>query len=172
MRRKIFVVIILLGVSLSIAQANDDELRFTRVTIKGQVLDAEPKWHVKVYEDTSYRFVFRHYGHAEYVPGFFAYDLSRNRWLQLTELSTENARLGRSPDFNDIPLMVGWDFRRLAGDKYTQLPLMTGGSIIFPDRITFDSTSKIYRFDCNSRLNRDVSLTSFWVRKMDLDDLR
>src|SRR5262245_31824866 len=85
--------------------------------------------------------------------------------------STENARLGRSPDPGDLPLMVGWDFRRLASDKYTRLPLMTGGSIIFPDRITFDSTSKIYRFDCNSRLNRDLSLTSFWVRKMDLDDI-
>jgi len=88
-----------------------DGLRFSRVTIKGQVLDAEPKWHVKVYEDASYRFVYRRYGDAEYAPGFFARDLSRNRWLQLTELSTEHARLGRSPDFGDIPLAV---FRGLA----------------------------------------------------------
>ena len=172
MRRIRYVAIILLFGSIFTVWANDDDLRFSRATIKGRVLDAEPKWHVKVYEDSSYRFVYRHYGNAEYVPGFFACDISKNRWLQLTELSTENARLGRSPDFNDIPLAVGWDFRRLADVQYAPLPLKTGGSIVFPDRVTFDPSRKLYRFDCNSRLNREVSLTSFWVRKIDLDALR
>ena|SRR5215510_13274827 len=171
MLRITYVIIILLLWSFRAVQANDDDLKFSRVTIKGQVLDAEPKWHVKVYEDESYRFVYRHYGNAEYVPGFFAFDISRKRWLQLKELSTENARLGRSPDFSDIPLAVGWDFRGLASAKYAQLPLKTSGSIVFPDRVTFDPPSKLYRFDCNSGLNRDVSLTSFWVRKLDLDAL-
>jgi hypothetical protein len=169
MRKITYVIVLLLCGSIGIAQSNKDGLRFSRVTIKGQALDAEPKWHVKVYEDASYRFVERHYGNGEYVPGFFACDLSRNRWLQLTELSTEHARLGRSPD--DIRLMVGWDFHGLASAEYAQLPLMTGGSIIFPDRITFDPSTELYRLDCNSKLNRDVSLTSFWVRKADLDAL-
>jgi hypothetical protein len=171
MRKIMYVVVLLLCGSIGVAQSNQDGLRFSRVTIKGQVLDAEPKWHVKVYEDASYRFVYRHYGNAEYVPGFFARDLSRNRWLQLKELSTEHARLGRSPDFSDIPLAVGWDFRGLASAEYAQLPLKTGGSIEFPDRVTFDPSTELYRLDCNSQLNRDVSLTSFWVRKADLDAL-
>lgn len=173
MRKITYVVVLLLCGSIGVAQSNKDGLRFSRVTIKGQVLDAEPKWHFQVYADASYRFVFRHYGSkGEYVPGFFARDLSRNRWLQLTELSTEHARLGVSPDFNDIRLMVGWDFRGLASAEYAQLPLKTSGSIVFPDRVTFDPSTKLYRLDCNSELNRDASLTSFWVRKADLDALR
>jgi len=67
--------------------------------------------------------------------------------------------------------MVGWDFRGLASAEYAQLPLKTGGSIIFPDRVIFDPSTELYRLDCNSGLNRDVSLTSFWVRKADLDAL-
>ena len=130
---------------------------------------SEPKWQIKVYEDDSYEFVFRGYGNAEYVPGLFAHDRRHNRWLELTELSTVHARLGRSPESSDLRLMVGWNFSRLASAEYAKLPLLTTGSIVFPDRISFDPTSGLYRFDFNSQLNLDGSLTSFRVRKYDLD---
>jgi len=149
-----------------------DAMQFRRPTVKGAVLAQEPKWHREIYHDQFYQFVFRHYGNGEYVPGFFAHDLVRNRWLEITELSMEQARLGRSPDFSDIPLQVGWDFRSLARADYARLPLHTTGSIVFPDRIMFLSAIGLYRLDCNSELNREVSLTSFWVRKTDLDEIR
>jgi hypothetical protein len=166
-----FVVALMLCGSVCVAQSNNSGVKFSRPTVKGHRLKAAPKWHIKLYEDEHYRFVFRHYGNAEFVPGFFAYDLKRKRWLEITELTTELARLGRSPDPNEVPLMVGWNFSDLSKSEYTQLPLKTFGSIIFPDRITFDPTTKLYRFDCNSALNREESLTSFWVRQADLNTL-
>ena len=168
MRNTIFVIVLMLCGSVCGVQSTDGSTKFSRVTVKGHLFEVEPKWHVKVYEDAHYQFVFRHYGNAEFVPGFFVYDLKRICWLEITELSTEHARLGRSPDFNDIPLMVGWNFRDLAKNKYAQLPLRTPGSIIFPDQVAFDSGTELYRLDCNSQLKRDISLTSFWVRKADL----
>ena len=172
MREITYLVTLLICISLYPAQTSGDGLTFSRVTVKGVVIPSEPKWHIKVYEDDSYEFVYRHFGHAEYVPGFFAHDRRHNRWLEITELSTEHARLGRSPDFSDVPLQVGWNFRGLASVEYAQLPLRTAGSIIFPDRMSFDAAAGLYRVDCNSQLNRDVALTSFWVRRADLDALR
>jgi hypothetical protein len=165
-------LILILCVGFALAQIGGVVNQFSRPTVKGRVLDSEPYWHRLVYEDATYRFVWRDYGNAEYVPGFFAQDLKKNRWLELTTLSTEYAQLGHAPDVNDIPLMVGWDFRPLATMDYAAIPLETGGSIVFPDRITFNRLTGIYRFDCNSALNREESLTSFWVRKADLDALR
>ena len=159
---------LILAVTLaSVAQAPDG-LKFTRPTAKGYVLASSPKWDVEIYRDDAYQFVYRHYGNGEYVPGLFAHDLIRDRWLEITHVSTENARLGRSPDFWDIPLQVSWDFHPLAQQEYARLPLKTSGSIVFPDRITFFSASDIYRLDCNSELNREASLTLFWLRKADM----
>lgn len=171
MRRIYLITGLLICATLTTLAQSPDAMQFTRPTLKGTVLSESPVWHVEIYRDQSYQFVYRHYGNAEYAPGLFAHNLVRNQWLEITHLSTEHARLGRSPDFSDIPLPVGWDFQPLARLEYALVPLKTSGSIVFPDKITLLSTADIYRFDCNSELNRDPSLTSFWVRKADLDGI-
>ncbi len=77
---------------------------FSHPTLIAALREHEPKWHVKVYEDEDYQFVYRHYGNAEYVPGFFVYSKKRSRWVKITKLSTENAKLGHSPPFEEVRL--------------------------------------------------------------------
>ena len=145
--------------------------RFSRPTVKCEVLKEVPKWHRKIHEDEAHEFVFRHYGKNEFEPGLFVHDKLRDRWFQIAEISTEHAKLGRSPDITDIPLQVSWDFRRLAGKKYVALPLQTSGSIVFPEDVSFDKRAQVYRLDCNANLKRKQSLTYFWVRKADFDSI-
>jgi hypothetical protein len=123
-----------------------------------------------VYEDSAYRFVTRHYGSGETatIPGFFVYSKQRNAWIEILSLSTEHARLGHSPD--DILLTVGWDYGELINKAFASMPLRTSGSINFPDRIVDVGAEGAYRLDFNSRLKRDVSLTSFWLAKGDLQE--
>lgn len=162
-------LVLLVCVSSCIVPIEEAETRFSRPTVEVHILDTEPVWHKQIYEDGSYRFVYRHDGDAEYTPGLIVQDFRRNRWLEITALSTEHVRLGHSPDIDDIPLMVGWDYRRLSENEYIQMPLTTYGSINFPDRITFNQITRVYRLDFNSNLDREESLTSFWIRKADLD---
>jgi hypothetical protein len=65
---------------------------------------------------------------------------------------------------------VGWDYSRLINEQFASMPLDTGASINFPDRIVDSGPQAAYRLDFNSRLNRDVSLTSFWLSKTDLEE--
>ncbi len=133
------------------------------------MLSAEPVWLRVIYEDDAYRFVLRDYGHAQYRPGFFVEDRGRGRRLELLRITTEHARLGRSP--SDIDLPVGWDFGRFAGRDYVDMPLQDG-FITFPDRITRDAERRLYRLDYQSELNREQSLTTLWIRVSDLERVR
>jgi len=143
------------------------------------VLKEEPKGHRKIYQDKAYEFAVRNYGNkGQDTPGLFIHDKVQDRWLQITEVSTEHAQLGRSPDRispKEVSrLSVSWDFRPLAKKQYVSLPLKTSGSISFPDRISFDKRAKFYKLDFDtdyfkSDLKRKQMLTSFWVRKADLD---
>jgi len=145
---------------------------FTRSTVKGNVRESAPFSHRLIYDDSLYAFRIRHYGgEGEHIPAFVALRKADSMWIEITHLSTEHARLGHSPDIRDIPLSVGWDFASLADSAYAELPLRTSGSIVFPDRITFDGTQAIYRFDLNSQLDRPECLTTFWVRQADLDSI-
>jgi hypothetical protein len=141
---------------------------FSRRTIRAIVLQAAPVWLRSIYEDASYRFVYRDFGSAQYVPGMFVEDRKRGRWIQLLQITTEHARLGRSPDFADIPLVVGWDFASLAKQSYVDLPLMST-VLHFPDRISYDPARGVYRLDFSSGLEREVALTTFWLRAADLE---
>ncbi len=72
-------------------------LDFSRPTIITASCDEEPLWHEKIYEDDDYLFVYRDYGKAEYTPNFFVYGKKQHKWIELKKLSTELAKLGRSP---------------------------------------------------------------------------
>jgi hypothetical protein len=100
------------------------------------------------------------------LPSLFVKDRVRECWLQITELSTENARLGKSFDGQTGD---GSDFRGLANSDYAQVPIKIRGTKLFPDRVTFDQNNQLYRLDFNSQLNLSINLTTFWVSKTDLD---
>jgi hypothetical protein len=141
---------------------------FSRPTLIAALCEHEPKWHVKVYEDKDYQFVYRHYGNAEYVPGFFVYSKKHNRWAEITKLSTENAMLEHSPPFKEVRLSVGWDYSRLKSKDYVELPLRTSGSISFPDEIVYEANVEAYHLNFNPSLKPEYQ-TWFWLLKKDLE---
>lgn len=163
-------IILVIVLSLSLVSGRGDGLRFSRRTVKGVVLLHPPTWHWRVYRDEYYEFVRPHYPSPEYAPAFFALDRVHNRWLQLTEFSTENARLGRS-----LLTPPGWDFQTVANVEYANLPMRTTGemkdSVISPDRIRFDSKTGLYEMTFNTQRNMPINVTTFWVRKSDLDEI-
>ena len=164
-----FVFAVCLGLAAA-GTAPSQSLEFTRPTLTAIRITIEPRFHELLYEDHAYKFAARNYGsgkeHA--IPGLFAYSKQRDAWIQILILSTEHARLGRSPDITDIALSVGWDYRELINEAFASMPLRTTGSIAFPDRIGDFGPGGAYRLDFNSNLNRDVSLTWFWLTKADL----
>ena len=141
---------------------------FTRPTIITANCAEPPFWHIKVYEDDDYLFVFRHFGRAEHTPGFFVYGKQQERWVEIKQLSTEHARLGRSPGIDVLPLSVTWDYGHLKEVEYADLPLLTSGSINFPDAITFEAEREAYRLNFNSSAKLEEMLTQFWVLKAEL----
>jgi hypothetical protein len=146
-------------------------LEFTRPTLIAIPLDAAPPFHRVLYQDTTYTLVGRDYGHGGDLgpPGVFLFSKARNRWIQILQVSTEHARLGHSPDMGDIPLSVGWDYGRLVNDPFVPMPIKGGSFIGFPDRILDVPSAAAYRLDFNSQLDRDVSLTSLWLLKADIE---
>jgi hypothetical protein len=166
----IFSVSIIIASALTIlSPANiKGQNSFSRPTLITALCEHEPTWHVKVYEDKDYQFVYRHYGNAEYVPGFFVYSKSNNKWLEITKLSTENAKLGHSPPFEEVRLSVGWDYSSLNGSDYVELPLHTSGSISFPNEIVDEASSEAYHLNFDPSLKPEYQ-TWFWILKKDLE---
>ncbi|MEO7969916.1 MAG: hypothetical protein ABI698_01360 [bacterium] len=155
---------------LAVAPGRGTEMKFSRPTLKAVVLEREPTWHREIFSDDYYQFTAPNYPSDENEPAFFVHDKLKDRWLKITELSTENARLGKS-----LLSPPGWDFTSLAGDDYAHLPIRTTGqvidSVIFPDRMRFDSNTGIYEMNFNSQRNMPINLSTFWVRKSDLDGI-
>jgi hypothetical protein len=165
--------ILAIGVSLALvtshAQVSEGPLVFTRPTIVAALADGPQFFHDLIFEDNVYRIVGRHYGHrGKYTPGLFVHRKGDDRWLQITGLTTEHARLGRSPDMYDIALSAGWNYAYLREHQYAPVPRMGGSVLAFPDRIQSFPGQETYRMDFNSRLNREVSITWFWVKHADL----
>jgi hypothetical protein len=142
---------------------------FTRSTIVATPLKQPVTfWHDLTFEDNAYMFVSRHYGTGgKHVPGFFAYSKRRGAWIQISKISTEHARLGRSPE--GIHLPVSWDHTVLIRHEYVSLPLGGSGVISSPDRVIPMPRQGLYRLDYHSSLKVDDSLTWFWVRAADLE---
>ena len=149
--------------------AREIALTFTRPTIVAAPLEQPvTSWHELTFEDNEYRFVSRHYGTGgKQVPGFFAHSKRRGTWIQISSISTEHARLGRSPE--RIDLAVSRDYGGLIGSEYVSLPLGGSGFITSPDRVVAVPGQGLYRLDYHSSLKIDDALTWFWVRIADLE---
>jgi hypothetical protein len=161
---KLFLIFVICFLAQSaVAQS----LSFSRPTVITAVCNEEPFWHESIYEDDDYLFVYRYFGKAEETPVFFILGKKRNKWVELKKLSTEHAKLGRSPSSNS----ESWDYSSLKTVNYVNLPLRTSGSINFPDLTTYDADNKAYCFNFNSLANVEEMLTQFWVAKKDLDQL-
>jgi hypothetical protein len=163
-------VIFLICLCLGVVSGGGKAKKFSRPTVKVVTLDHEPIWHRQIYWDESYQFTAPNYPSTEDASAFFAHDRVHNRWLKITDLSTENARLGKS-----LLTPPGWDFTFLSGVDYAHLPIRTTGrivdSVIFPDRMRFDSNTALYELNFNTQRNMPINVTTFWVRKSDLDGI-
>jgi len=161
---------LLLVICASAQNATAQTLSFSRPTAMTVACDESPFWHIKVYEDDDYLFVYRHYGRAEYTPGFFVYGKRQNKWLEIKKLSTEHAKLGRSPNIDEVRLSVSWNYSDLRNVEYADLPLRTSGSINFPDKIKYDAEVPAYCLEFNSSAKREEMLTQFWVLRVELEE--
>jgi len=134
--------------------------------------DAWTDYPVPPYEDADYRIIYRDFGHSGgQTPGVFIFSKHTSRWMQMLQLSTEGAKLGRAPDRKDHPLLnSAWDYSSLASEPYATLPLHTSNSISFPREILFDPKAETYAFRFNTDFKEDSVLTVFYIRKADLDD--
>ena len=143
-------------------------LRFSRPTIKGVVV-SEPAHFRTVYKDQYYQFAVADKSTGEIESSsFFARDLVRQRWTRVTNVSTENARLGKAFVHNGGDES---DFRGLANADYAEIPIKLRGLKLLPDTITFDQNKQLYRFDFNYQLCLSITLSYFWVSKADLETL-
>ncbi len=152
----------------------NESLRFSRPTVKGIVLTAEPLQVHKLYKDEQYEFAYC--GQSDFAPcdrdsppSLFVKDRVRERWILVTDLSTENARLGKSFVHNGGDES---DFRGFENSDYAHLPIKIRGTKMLPDRITFDQKNGLYRLDFNYQLNLSITLSYFWLSKTDLDTVQ
>jgi len=123
-----------------------------------------------IYEDSDYMFVARDYGpKGTRIPGLFVFSHKMKKWMEIKELSTEEAKLGRSPTSEEGQCSVGWDYSGLRNTDYVKIPLVTSGSLNFPDKIGYAADSHTYFLQFNSSWNIDAVLTQFIVKKGDLD---
>lgn len=123
-----------------------------------------------IYEDSDYVFVARHYGpKGKQVPGLFVFSNKMRKWMEIRQLSTKDAKLGRSPTLEEGRCSVGWDYSGLRKADYATIPLMTSGSLNFPDKILYKADSAAYLLQFNSSWNIDAVLTRFIINKDDLD---
>lgn len=124
-----------------------------------------------IYYDGAYLFAARHYGSStdpggNTEPGFFVHSKADDRWIQIVSVRSRDGKFGSSAEVHD--LAVSWNFSALAKKAYVDLPLMTSGSIDFPDRIEDEPSHDRYRLRFNSRLGVPSAETVLFVGKADL----
>ena len=124
-----------------------------------------------LYYDEAFMFVGRHYGDGRDFagptePGLFVHSKAHDRWLQVTAISTEGARLGKSS--SAMVVSAGWDFTPWAQRAYIEQPLETGGSLMFPDRIQYDGGADRYELRHASTSNVPGAETVLYIRRADL----
>jgi len=115
-------------------------------------------------------------GPGEPAPGLFVNAKEKNRWVQVTAVSTAGARLGRS--WSDDPQTqrklrtapVAWDFTSFASRPYIDLPLRTTASIAFPDKVVFDATADQYELHFFSVYAAPTAETVLFIKRTDLLD--
>ena len=132
----------------------------------------------QIYEDDLYRFAFVDFGNTgENKPGFHVYSRKRERWLRIVEVSTINAKLGRTPNAAELKAVghpigpsVGWNFAGQYGNsRYVPMPLKTSGSIVFPERIQLDPARGVYICWSGESWRIDAVVTKLEIRSQDLE---
>jgi len=99
-----------------------------------------------LYDDDEMRIVEVDYGRSDspQIPGLYIFAKRSQKWIRIDKVSLKHAVLGRNPTFEECraagtnPPSVGWDFRRLRGRAYVELPLKTTSALFFPDKIEKD----------------------------------
>jgi len=135
----------------------------------GEIKEPTAKRQLEIYQDSFYKFVGHGYGkRGEDTPSLFAFNKTANMWIRISKVSTRDAVLGRSPDFPEVMIQVGWDHSRLRSQDYVDFPLITG-CVLLPDKIAYDGDKQLYQLYIGSQYGKYSHPTIFYLPKRDLD---
>ena len=107
-------------------------------------------------------------------PGLFVHSMARRRWREITAVSTAGGRFGSSKANNEADAkrlsasMVGWDFTMYAHFPAIPLPLVTSGSFVLPDNISYDQATDLYEMKMQTSWRIPSAQTVVYVRRQDL----
>jgi hypothetical protein len=134
-----------------------------------------------LYEDDEIRIAAVGYGDQDspQILGFYVWGKRSLRWIRIDKVSLRDAILGRSPTFAECRAAgvngpsVGWDYRRLKGRAYVEMPLKTTGSLNYPDRIEKNEKAGhlLLRFNSHWRTHWHMAAAET-VLVIAIDDLR
>jgi PDZ domain len=131
-------------------------LVFTRPTIVAATASTSSPADRTLFEDQSYRFAVR--DRRQVV----VYSKERHASVVVLRVSTEHGRFGHAPP----TVQLGWEDGGLINEEFATLPL-NGNRV--PDRAVEIPSQYAYRVEYGTALNREDAITSFWLRKLDLD---
>jgi hypothetical protein len=150
-----------------------------RPTIVANLSEPPRRNFLIIYYDDSFLFAARHYGDSRDVggntePGLFVHWKEHDRWVQILQISTAGGRFGKS--WSDDPearkkmrfASVSWDFTSYAERPYIKQPLVTSGSIAFPERVEYDSSTDRYELRYFSSWNVPSAETVLYVNRKDI----
>jgi len=124
-----------------------------------------------LFENHAYRFVRVEWSTGE--SALLVYSKETDMWRVIENVSTHGAVFGRSPTFEacraagKAPPETGWDFRHLAAEAFTDVPINAGAFRAFPDRITFDPANGTWTLEFMS--NWDMAGTRTLLTFSDCD---
>lgn len=139
-----------------------------RPSIQTERADLPKRNLLVLYYDDAFLFAGRHYGDGDTETALLVHSKATNQWRRIKAISTENGRFGRSSA--DMMISVGWDFTALAERPYSDQPLRTPGSIMFPDKIEYDPAGGRYtlRYASASSVQFPAAETILYVARADL----
>ena len=175
------VFVLLIGSSGSTQTANEESCRPPQAVAAQQAVNRptvilrpsqDPDGQRRmIYEGVDYVFVDKNYGpKGKQVPGLFVFSNKVRKWMEIKKLSTKDAKLGRSPTVEEGLCSVAWDYSGLRNADYATIPLMTSGSLNFPDKILYKAEDDTYLLQFNSSWKIEAVLTQFIIKKDDLDE--
>ena len=134
-----------------------------------------------VHYDDRFLFLARNYGDSRDFggntePGFFVHSKAHDRWLRILQVSTKDAKLGKSqsddPDENRRLMMsaVGWDFTAFADRGWIELPLKASSALAFPDKVEFDEQGDRYKLSFFTSWKIESAVTVLYVSRKDLTE--